>query len=34
MIPIDLWKGQAEDIELLRRCKKAIKKVVPDAEVI
>jgi len=34
MISIDSWKGKAEDIELLKRCKKAIRQVVPDADVI
>ena len=34
MIPIDSWKGKAEDIELLKRCKKAIRQIVPDADVI
>lgn len=34
MISIDLWKSSAADVELLRRCKKAIRRVVPDADVI
>lgn len=34
MISIDSWKGKAEDIGLLNRCKEAIRQVVPDAEVI
>jgi len=34
MIPIDLWKGSIEDVELLKRCKNAIRQVVPDADVI
>lgn len=34
MIPIDLWKGSIKDIELLKRCKMAIRRVVPDADVI
>ena len=34
MISIKDWTGQAEDVELLGRCKKAITQVVPDAEVI
>lgn len=28
------WDGSAEDVELLKRCKKAIRQVVPDADVI
>jgi predicted nucleotidyltransferase len=34
MKSIDLWKGSAADIELLKRCKNAIRQVVPDADVI
>jgi predicted nucleotidyltransferase len=34
MIPVDSWKGKADDIKLLERCKKAIRQVVPDADVI
>ncbi|MFB0524613.1 MAG: nucleotidyltransferase domain-containing protein [Phycisphaerae bacterium] len=34
MIPIDLWKGSVKDVELLNRCKNAIRQVVPDADVI
>ena len=34
MISINDWTGQAEDIELLGRCKKAITQVAADAEVI
>lgn len=34
MIPIDAWEGKVEDVELLKRCKKVIRKVVPDADVI
>jgi predicted nucleotidyltransferase len=34
MIPIDSWKGSTEEVELLKRCKKAIRQVVPDADVI
>jgi predicted nucleotidyltransferase len=34
MIPIDDWKPVNADIELLKRCKKAIRQVVPDADVI
>jgi predicted nucleotidyltransferase len=34
MISIDSWKGSNEDVELLKRCKKAIGQVVPDADVI
>jgi len=34
VISIDSWKGKAEEIELLRQCKKAIRQVVPDADVI
>lgn len=34
MKPIQSWNGSVEDIELLKRCKKAIRQVVPDADVI
>jgi len=34
MITVDAWKPVSADIELLKRCKKAIRQVVPDAEVI
>jgi len=34
MKSIDSWKGSAQNIELLKRCKNAIRQVVPDAEVI
>jgi predicted nucleotidyltransferase len=34
MISIDSWKSSTADLELLRRCKKAIRQVVPDADVI
>jgi predicted nucleotidyltransferase len=34
MISIDSWKGRAADLELLQRCKRAIREVVPDADVI
>jgi predicted nucleotidyltransferase len=34
MITVDSWQGKATDIELLRRCKEAIRQVVPDADVI
>jgi len=34
MIPIDVWNGSREDIELLRQCKAAIRQVVLDADVI
>jgi predicted nucleotidyltransferase len=34
MISVDSWKGKSEDIKLLERCKKAIRQVVPDADVI
>jgi len=34
MITIDSWKGSSADIELLQRCKEAIRQVVPDADVI
>ncbi len=34
MIPVDSWKPVNADAELLKRCKKAIRQVVPDADVI
>jgi len=34
MISIDSWRGSAVDVELLQRCKRAIREVVPDADVI
>lgn len=34
MIPVDAWKPLNADAELLKRCKKAIRQVVPDADVI
>ena len=34
MIPVDDWKPINADIELLKQCKKAIRQVVPDADVI
>jgi len=34
MIPVDAWKPVSADVELLNRCKKAIRQVVPDADVI
>lgn len=34
MISIDSWKGSIEDVELLKSCKRAIRRVVPDADVI
>ena len=34
MIPVDVWKPLNADIELLKCCKKAIRQVVPDADVI
>ena len=34
MISIDSWKGNIEEVELLSRCKRAIRQVVKDAEVI
>jgi len=34
MITIDSWKPVNADAELLKRCKKAIRQVVPDADVI
>jgi predicted nucleotidyltransferase len=34
MISINEWKAETADIELLKRCKKAIRQVVPDADVI
>jgi len=34
MIPLDSWKGKAQDKELLKRCKEAIRQVTTDADVI
>ena len=34
MISIDSWESDAADVELLRRCKEAIREVVPDSDVI
>lgn len=34
MISIDSWNGNSGDVELLQRCKRAIRQVVPDADVI
>lgn len=34
MISIDSWKSSTADVELLQRCKRAIRQVVPDADVI
>ena len=34
MIPLEAWKPVSADIELLKRCKNAIRQVVPDADVI
>lgn len=34
MISIDLWKSSAADVELLLRCKRAVRRVIPDADVI
>jgi predicted nucleotidyltransferase len=34
MIPVDDWKPVNSEIELLKSCKKAIRQVVPDADVI
>jgi predicted nucleotidyltransferase len=34
MITIDNWKPANADIDLLKRCKQAIRQVVPDADVI
>jgi predicted nucleotidyltransferase len=34
MITIEKWQPVNADVELLRRCKKAIRRVVPDADVI
>jgi predicted nucleotidyltransferase len=34
MITIDDWKPINADVELLKKCKKAIRQVVPDADVI
>lgn len=34
MISIDSWTNSTADVELLKRCKRAIRQVVPDADVI
>lgn len=34
MITVDSWKSSTADVELLQRCKRAIREVVPDADVI
>ena len=34
MISIDSWTNSTADVELLKRCKKAIRQIVPDADVI
>jgi len=34
MITVDDWEPVSADIELLKRCKQAIRQVVPDADVI
>ncbi len=34
MISIDAWNGDQADVALLRQCKGAIRRVVPDADVI
>lgn len=34
MISIDSWKSSTADVELLHQCKRAIRQVVPDADVI
>lgn len=34
MISIDSWTNSTADVELLQRCKRAIRQVVPDADVI
>ncbi len=34
MISIDSWTNSTVDVELLQRCKRAIRQVVPDADVI
>jgi predicted nucleotidyltransferase len=34
MIPYESWQAKTADADLLQRCKKAIRTVVPDAEVI
>lgn len=34
MISIDSWRGSSADVELLQRCKRAVRQVVPDADVI
>src|SRR4030042_4015725 len=34
MIPYESWQARTADADLLQRCKKAIRTVVPDADVI
>jgi len=34
MISIGSWESDAADVELLRRCKEAIREVVPDSDII
>ena len=34
MIPYESWEARTADTDLLQRCKKAIRSVVPDADVI
>jgi len=34
MISLDSWEGEPSEVALLRRCKEAIRRVVPDADVI
>lgn len=34
MIPFGSWKAEAADVELLRRCKKAIRQAIEDSDVI
>jgi predicted nucleotidyltransferase len=34
MIPYESWQARTADADLLQRCKKAIRAVVPDADVI
>jgi len=34
MISIDSWKSGAVDVELLQRCKRAIRQAVPEADVV
>jgi predicted nucleotidyltransferase len=34
MIPVNDWKPINADVELLKQCKKAIRQVVPDADVV